>query len=231
MTSQFPQYADNNPPRFNVPITEYATIKLKLYISKPIFKVAVAAAERVEKMDGIEYVEILDNTSLVPLKSFDDKIEEFNKMYKLPCPDSIGFHALGESPFKRLTNFMHTIQKEVNEGDDILENLGKAIDSGRNGEVAEYQPIDALVDLADWHCDMMIYCASELRKIGIRSADILDIIMASNMSKLGADGLPIYDAAGKVMKGPNYWKPEPMIRRFLEAQIRLKLQAEGQRLP
>ena len=35
----------------------------------------------------------------------------------------------------------------------------------------------------------------------------LDEIQKSNMSKLGADGKPIYRKDGKVMKGPNYFKP------------------------
>jgi predicted HAD superfamily Cof-like phosphohydrolase len=48
----------------------------------------------------------------------------------------------------------------------------------------------------------------------------LGIIMASNMSKLGPDGKPIYDERGKVLKGPNYWKPEPMIKRMILARIR-----------
>jgi len=37
--------------------------------------------------------------------------------------------------------------------------------------------------------------------------EIFEEIQASNMSKLGADGKPIYREDGKVMKGPNYFKP------------------------
>ena len=50
--------------------------------------------------------------------------------------------------------------------------------------------------------------------------DVLDIIMDSNESKLGADGKPIYDANGKFLKGPNYWKPEPKIRALLNSRKR-----------
>src|SRR6476620_5595229 len=45
----------------------------------------------------------------------------------------------------------------------------------------------------------------------------IDDIMDSNESKLGADGNPIYDANGKFLKGPNYWKPEPKIQELLAA--------------
>ena len=47
---------------------------------------------------------------------------------------------------------------------------------------------------------------------------VLDIIMDSNESKLGADGNPIYDANGKFLKGPHYWQPEPKIKALLEAR-------------
>jgi hypothetical protein len=40
--------------------------------------------------------------------------------------------------------------------------------------------------------------------------------MESNFSKLDRNGEPIYDARGKVMKGPDYWKPEPKITEILK---------------
>ena len=66
----------------------------------------------------------------------------------------------------------------------------------------------------------MVYCRSEALKYGLPLEDVLDIIMDSNESKLGADGKPIYDANGKFLKGPNYWKPEPKIKALLEAGMR-----------
>jgi hypothetical protein len=52
-------------------------------------------------------------------------------------------------------------------------------------------------------------------------SSVLDIIMESNFSKLGADGQPIYDADFKVQKGPNYWKPEPKIKQLLVSHLKL----------
>jgi hypothetical protein len=46
----------------------------------------------------------------------------------------------------------------------------------------------------------------------------MNIIMASNFSKLGADGKPIL-ADGKVQKGPFYWKPEPRLKQMLLSSI------------
>lgn len=59
------------------------------------------------------------------------------------------------------------------------------------------------------------FAALETRFSGLDYWVVLDIIMQSNFSKLGEDGKPIYDERGKVMKGPNYWKPEPKIREYL----------------
>ena len=38
--------------------------------------------------------------------------------------------------------------------------------------------------------------------------EAVEEVQNSNMSKLGTDGKPIYNEAGKVMKGPNYYKPD-----------------------
>ena len=43
---------------------------------------------------------------------------------------------------------------------------------------------------------------------GIDLDKCFDQVQKSNMSKLGKDGKPIYNQAGKVMKGPNYFKPD-----------------------
>jgi len=64
--------------------------------------------------------------------------------------------------------------------------------------------------------DIQVYCASEMAKFGLPLDQILGIIMQSNLSKLGADGQPIYDERGKVQKGPGYWKPEPAILTLLK---------------
>jgi predicted HAD superfamily Cof-like phosphohydrolase len=70
--------------------------------------------------------------------------------------------------------------------------------------------------MADLLGDVIVYCRSEALKYGLPLEDVLDIIMDSNESKLGADGKPIYDANGKFLKGPDYWKPEPKIKALLE---------------
>ena len=76
-----------------------------------------------------------------------------------------------------------------------LEELKKAIDDKNILEVA-----DALTDIL-----YVTYGAGHA--FGINLDKCFDEVQQSNMSKLGKDGKPIYNENGKVMKGPNYSKP------------------------
>lgn len=68
-----------------------------------------------------------------------------------------------------------------------------------------------LVMLADWLADLNVYIRSESLKYGIPHEAILACVMGSNFTKLGLDGLPIKDANGKFLKGPNFQPPEAHI--------------------
>ena len=136
-------------------------------------------------------------------KPFATRIAAMNAMYKLPACDK---PTLPADVAERLTKFKATLMDEVHEIDDIVA-LAKS--GGNESEIA--------VAIADLLGDVIVYCRSEALKYGIPLEDVLDIIMDSNESKLGADGKPIYDANGKFLKGPNYWKPEPKIKALLES--------------
>ena len=134
--------------------------------------------------------------------SFADRIAAMNAMYKLPAHDR---PTLPADVADRLTKFKATLLDEVHEIDEIVQ-------LSKSGGAA----IDIAVAMADLLGDIMVYCRSEALKYGLPLEDVLDIIMDSNESKLGADGKPIYDANGKFLKGPDYWKPEPKIKALLE---------------
>ena len=126
-----------------------------------------------------------------------------NAMYKLPAHDR---PVVPADVADRLKKFKATLLDEVQEIDEI-------IDAAQNG--ADQLPI--AVAIADLLGDIIVYCRSEALKYGLPLEDVLEIIMDSNESKLGADGKPIYDSNGKFLKGPNYWKPEPKILALLAA--------------
>lgn len=66
-----------------------------------------------------------------------------------------------------------------------------------------------LVEVADALGDILYILCGTLLKHGLEHKidEVFREIQRSNMSKLGADGKPIYREDGKVMKGPNYFKP------------------------
>lgn len=136
-------------------------------------------------------------------KSFAQRIAAMNAMYKLPVNDH---PVLPEDVAGRLSKFKATLMDEVHEIDQIVE---MAQQGAAQTEV--------LVAMADLLGDVIVYCRSEALKYGLPLEEVLDVIMDSNESKLGADGKPIYDANGKFLKGPNYWKPEPKIKALLES--------------
>jgi predicted HAD superfamily Cof-like phosphohydrolase len=76
-----------------------------------------------------------------------------------------------------------------------LDELNQAIKEKNINEIA-----DALTDIL-----YVTYGAGHA--FGINLDKCFDEVQRSNMSKLGSDGNPIYDESGKVMKGPNYFKP------------------------
>jgi predicted HAD superfamily Cof-like phosphohydrolase len=194
-------------------------IRLTINHTKEIPDLTDFVSGRVYTLDGVTdtTATILGAPEATQTRVFDTfnldrAIEHFNKIYGLEAPERPTLRA--ETPEKMISllrNFHDILQEEMTEVGDLVDKL----------ESGKAQPVEILADLADWLGDIMVYCASEMRKYGLRSNDILGIIMSSNFSKLGPDGEPIYDARGKVLKGVNYWKPEPMIRRLLEAQIRL----------
>ncbi len=115
------------------------------------------------------------------------------------------------SNFDKVKKFMQTFGQEVNSSPSFpkekivklryelikeeLSELNKAIEDKNIEEVA-----DALTDIL-----YVTYGAGHA--FGINLDRCFEEVQNSNMSKLGDDGKPIYNEKGKVMKGPNYFKP------------------------
>jgi len=135
--------------------------------------------------------------------TFAERVALMNSMYGLPVNST---PTIPENVQDRLKKFKATLLGEVNEIDDIVKLAAEDADK-----------VDIAVAIADLLGDVIVYCRSEASKYGIPLEQVLDIIMDSNESKLDADGNPIYDANGKFLKGPKYWRPEPKIRELLNA--------------
>lgn len=79
-----------------------------------------------------------------------------------------------------------------------------------NEEYLEAAKNNDLIEVADALGDMLYILCGTIIEHGLqyKIEAVFDEIQKSNMSKLGADGQPIYREDGKVLKGPNYFKPD-----------------------
>ncbi|MGK4568622.1 hypothetical protein [Flavobacterium sp. 3HN19-14] len=103
--------------------------------------------------------------------------------------------------------YSHEPKASLGEGKNMLRfNLMKE----ENEEYLEAAQNNDLVEIADALGDMMYILCGTIIEHGLQ--DIIEVvfdeIQRSNMSKLGADGKPIYREDGKVMKGQGYFKPD-----------------------
>lgn len=136
---------------------------------------------------------------------FAARLRAFNEMYRMPVSDKPTLKVVGDH-VQRLKDFKKILADELDEIDEIIQ----LAEQGAN-------ETEILTKLADLLGDIKVYVGSEMVKFGIPHDQVLEIIMDSNASKMGADGKPIYDEYNKLQKGPNYWKPEPKIQALLEA--------------
>ena len=85
-----------------------------------------------------------------------------------------------------------------------------------NDEYLEAAKAGDMVEIADALGDQLYILCGTILRHGMHDIieDVFTEIQASNMSKLGADGKPIYREDGKVLKGPNYFKPN--LNQFLK---------------
>lgn len=79
-----------------------------------------------------------------------------------------------------------------------------------NEEYLEAASNNDIIEVADALGDMLYILCGTIIEHGMQDIieDVFDEIQKSNMSKLAADGKPIYREDGKVLKGPQYFKPD-----------------------
>ena len=75
-------------------------------------------------------------------------------------------------------------------------------------ELKEAMANNDLLEVADALTDLLYVTYGAGHAFGIDLDKCFNEVQNSNMSKLGEDGKPIYNELGKVMKGPNYFKPD-----------------------
>nr|AOE12739.1 hypothetical protein [uncultured bacterium]CCF99995.1 conserved hypothetical protein [uncultured Flavobacteriia bacterium] len=97
-----------------------------------------------------------------------------------------------------------------------IANLRHRLMAEENEEYLEAVTNNDLVEVADALGDMLYILCGTILTHGMQHVieAVFSEIQDSNMSKLGADGKPIYREDGKVMKGPNYRRPD--LKQFVD---------------
>ena len=113
--------------------------------------------------------------------------------------------------FEKVKIFMNTFGQEVkNRPSFSTEKINKLRHDLINEELSELKnAIDQkdLLEVADALTDILYVTYGAGHAFGIDLDKCFNEVQNSNMSKLGEDGKPIYNEMGKVLKGPNYFKP------------------------
>ena len=121
------------------------------------------------------------------------------------------------SNFRKVGIFMKTFGQEVKDkpsfSTDKINILRINLIKEELDELTEAMKNKDLIEVADALTDILYVTYGAGHAFGIDLDKCFQEVQNSNMSKLGIDGKPIYNEFGKVLKGPNYFKPN--LRKFI----------------
>ena len=116
------------------------------------------------------------------------------------------------SNFSKVGTFMKTFGQEVKNkpafSTDKINKLRIDLIKEELEELTEAMNNNDLLEVADALTDILYVTYGAGHAFGIDLDKCFEEVQNSNMSKLDQNGKPIYNESGKVMKGPNYFKPD-----------------------
>ena len=114
--------------------------------------------------------------------------------------------------FQKVKNFMETFGQEVKSrpsfSSDKINMLRYNLIKEELDEFKQALDNNDLLEVADALTDILYVTYGAGHAFGINLDACFEEVQNSNMSKLDEKGNPIYNEHGKVMKGPNYFKPD-----------------------
>tara|TARA_E500000178_G_C16538159_1_gene537558 strand:- start:118 stop:489 length:372 start_codon:yes stop_codon:yes gene_type:complete len=114
--------------------------------------------------------------------------------------------------FESVKKFMETFGQEVKEKasfpDDKITSLRYDLIKEELEELKVAMDSKDIKEVADALTDILYVTYGAGHAFGINLDKCFEEVQNSNMSKLGSNGKPIYNDKGKVMKGPDYFKPD-----------------------
>jgi predicted HAD superfamily Cof-like phosphohydrolase len=147
----------------------------------------------------------------MPKTSF-EQVREFHETFNHPIhdapfvPDDKTVKLRLALILEELTELTEACLGDTEKSQTLLETLGDAMTQLKALDAADLN-VD-LVDVADALTDIIYVVCGAGHACGINLDECMEEVHRSNMSKLGADGKPIYNEHGKVMKGPDYNPPD-----------------------
>ena len=119
--------------------------------------------------------------------------------------------------FEKVGIFMKTFGQEVKDrpsfSTEKINNLRVSLIEEELQELKEAIKNKDIKEVADALTDILYVTYGAGHAFGINLDKCFDEVQSSNMSKLDSNGKPIYNDFGKVMKGPNFFKPN--LKKFL----------------
>ena len=116
------------------------------------------------------------------------------------------------SNFNKVKTFMETFSQEVKTKPSFstnkINNLRYDLIKEELDELKDAMENNDLLEVADALTDILYVTYGAGHAFGIDLDKCFEEVQNSNMSKLDENGKPIYNDAGKVMKGSNYFKPD-----------------------
>ena len=113
--------------------------------------------------------------------------------------------------FEKVGIFMKTFGQEVKTkselSNDKINELRISLINEELEELKKAVKDNDILEVADALTDILYVAYGAGHAFGINLDKCFNEVQESNMSKLDSDGKPIYNESGKVMKGPNYFKP------------------------
>ena len=120
--------------------------------------------------------------------------------------------------FQKVKTFMQTFGQEVKSkpsfSSEKINDLRYNLIKEELEELKDAIDKKDLLEVADALTDILYVTYGAGHAFGINLDSCFEEVQNSNMSKLGEDGKPIFNEFGKVMKGPNYYKPN--LSKFLK---------------
>ena len=116
--------------------------------------------------------------------------------------------------FNKAFNIEYSEEQKADLDDSIIE-LRYRLMQEENNEYLEAAKRKDLVEIADALGDKLYILCGTILAHGLQHkiVEVFDEIQKSNMSKLSVDGTPVIREDGKILKGPNYFKPNIKDRR------------------